>query len=172
MDFFIKAIESFSNGKRFELSYGCSIANYPKCVDKADFALPTKAQIEAKIKELEAKAKLDEKYKGVTNYIYKHYPQTKQNSDLADKLYYENVLKAGGFENLEQVIVGKVVEFENGKSFDELLSDVDEANKEAIAQLLKVGIRVTWVQRCKEELKKALTEDREPSYPAYPLLEG
>ena len=105
----------------------------------------------------------------ITSYIYNHYPQTKQNSDLADKLYYENILKANGFENLEQTIVAKVVEFENGKSFDELLSDVNDANKEAISQLLKVGIRVTWVQKCKEELKKAIKEDREPNYPKYPL---
>ena len=133
------------------------------------YTQPTKEQIEAKIKELEAQAVIDKKYADATSFIYKHYPQTKQNSDLADKLYYENVLKANGFENLEQTIVSKVIEFENGKSFDELLADVDDANKEAIAQLLKVGIRVTWVQRCKEELKKSIAEDREPNFPKYPL---
>lgn len=122
--------------------------------------------------EKREKEVIGEKYDDCKNFIYNHYPQTKQNSDLADKLYYENILKANGFENLEQTIVAKVVEFENGKSFDELLSDVDDANKEAISQLLKVGIRVTWVQRCKEELKKSIAEDREPSYPAYPFLEG
>ena len=105
----------------------------------------------------------------INTYIYLYYSQAKQNSDLADKLYYENILKANGFENLEQTIVTKVVEFENGKSFDALLSDVEDANKEAIAQLLKVGIRVAWVQRCKAELKKSIAEDREPNYPAYPL---
>jgi len=109
--------------------------------------------------------------KEIENHIHNHYPQTKQNSDLADKLYYENILKANGFKNLEQVIVSKVVEFyENNKSIDELLSDVDDANKEAISQLLKVGIRVTWVQRCKEEFKKSIAEDREPSYPPFPKI--
>ena len=105
----------------------------------------------------------------ITNYIYQHYPQTKQNSDLADKLYYENVLKAGGFENLEQIVVKKVLEFENGKNLDELLEDVASENKTAMKQLLKVGIRVAWVQKCKAELKKAIAEDREPNYPKYPL---
>ena len=106
----------------------------------------------------------------INTYIYLYYSQAKQNSDLADKLYYENILKANGFENLEQTIVLKVASFfEEGKSVEALVADISDEDKTAIEQLLKVGIRVTWVQRCKEELKKSIAEDREPNYPAYPL---
>ena len=81
-----------------------------------------------------------------SGYIYTHYPQTKQNSDLADKLYYENLLKAAGVQNLEADIVAKVQSFYDGKSLEEVLADVDENHKEAYEQLTKVGIRVAWVQ--------------------------
>ncbi|GEM_PF-2596261 len=113
-----------------------------------------------------------DKLKEIERYIYRYYPQSKQNSDLADKLYYENTLKARGFENLEQTIVTKIIAFESGKNFDELLSDIADENKEAILQLVKVGIRVAWVQKCKAELKTALLENREPEYPVYPLEDG
>ena len=102
-------------------------------------------------------------------YIYKYYPQDKQNSDLADKLYYENILKAKNIENLEADIVKRIERFYNGESLDEIVSDVIDENKEAYLQLIKVGIRVTWVQMCKAEYKKAIEENREPNYPKYPL---
>jgi hypothetical protein len=108
-------------------------------------------------------------YDGCAAYIDEHYPQTKQNSDLADKLYYENLLKAAGYENLEQTIVTKVGEFYGGATLDALLGDIEDENQTAIEQLIKVGIRVAWVQRCKAELAAALTESRDPAYPEYPL---
>jgi len=46
---------------------------------------------------------------------------------------------------------------------------VPDENQEAYIQLVKVGIRVAWVQQCKAELKAAITEKREPSFPPYPL---
>ena len=104
-----------------------------------------------------------------SGYIYSHYPQTKQNSDLADKLYYENILKAAGVQDLEADIVHRVQSFYDGKSLDEVLADVSAEHKEAYEQLVKVGIRVTWVQQCKAELKAAIAEEREPSFPKYPL---
>jgi len=117
------------------------------------------------------------KQKEIRNFLYSKYPQSKQSSDLADKMYFENVLKAkvdadGAkvYPDLETIIVAKVIEFDNGSTLDDLLSDVVDEDKESIKQLLKVGIRVSWVQKCKSELKSALAEDREPNYPAYPLV--
>ena len=45
---------------------------------------PTKAELEAKIKELEEQEKLQSKYDSCKNYIYQYYPQDKQASDQAD----------------------------------------------------------------------------------------
>jgi len=115
------------------------------------------------------KSWIENKYKEIENLIYSKYPQSKQNSDLADKLYYENLLKAKGIKNLEADIVKRVEEYYKGKNLDEVISDVADENKESYLQLIKVGIRVTWVQMCKNELKKAIEEQREPEFPKYPL---
>lgn len=126
-------------------------------------------QIEAKIKELEAQAKIDAKYDSCKNYILQHYSTTKQQSDQADKEYFSTLLKANGAKDLETEIVLKVQDFFKGATLESLVKDVPTENKEAYIQLIKVGIRVTWVQMCKQELKKAIEEDREPNFPEYPL---
>ena len=106
----------------------------------------------------------------ISTYIYMFYSQSKQSSDLADKLYFENILKAKGVKTLEKTIVTKITAFNDGKTFDEILVGVVDENKEAMAQLLKVGIRVSWVQACKSELKTAIAENREPVYPEFPEI--
>ena len=110
------------------------------------------------------------KGKQASDLIYSKYPQSKQSSDLADKLYFENALKAKGVKTLEKTIVTKITAFNDGKTFDEILDGVADENKEAMAQLLKVGIRVSWVQACKSELKTAIAENREPVYPEFPEI--
>ena len=112
---------------------------------------------------------LNDKYKEIENFIYSKYPQAKQNSDLADKIYYETLLKAKGVENLEADITKRVKDFFAGSTLDDVVADVADENKVAYTQLIKVGIRTTWVQLCKDELKKAIAENREPVYPDFPL---
>jgi len=105
----------------------------------------------------------------ITNFIYKYYPQDKQNSDIADKMYYETVLRAKGFENLDLLVSDSVKAYLEGTTIEELVADLDEEDKVPAEQLLKVGIRVTWVQMCKAELALAIAEERTPVFPAYPL---
>ncbi|NPA64846.1 MAG: hypothetical protein GXO16_07715 [Epsilonproteobacteria bacterium] len=102
-------------------------------------------------------------------YIYNFYPQVKQASDIADKNYYEMLLKAKGATNLEADIVARAERFFGGESLESIISDVADTEKEAYEQLLKVAIRVKWVQDCKAELKAAIAEEREPNFPDYPL---
>jgi len=130
---------------------------------------PSDEEIQAKIKELKAQAKIDAKYDSCKNFILQHYPQIKQQSDSADKEYFTTLLKANGVQNLEADIVARVQNFFAGKTLDEVVEDVPDENKEAYIQLVKVGIRVTWVQQCKAELKASIAEDREPNFPKYPL---
>jgi len=105
----------------------------------------------------------------ITEYIYIHYPPAKQASDQADKEYFSTLLKANGAKNLEADIVTRVQNFFKGAKLESLVEDVVDENKEAYLQLIKVGIRVTWVQMCKQELRRAIEEDREPNFPEYPL---
>ena len=130
---------------------------------------PTQEQIEAKIKELEEQEKFQAKYNSCKNYIYKYYPQEKQASDIADKVYYETLLRAKGINNLEQDIVNRTTRFYNGETIEEIIADVDDEDKVAYEQLLKVAIRTKFVQDCKLELKKAIDENKEIEYPKYPL---
>jgi len=115
---------------------------------------------------------LTDKYNEIQEYIYTYYPQSKQNSDLADKIFYENILKVKYPDKItfyEQVLVNKVNEFFEGKTLEELIQEFPEESKESFLQLLKLGIRVTWVQKCKKELFEAISEKRNPQYPKYPL---
>lgn len=76
------------------------------------------------------------------------------------------------FKILKQPLHQQYQKYYDGQTIDEVLNtieDLTDDTREAYLQLLKVGIRVTWVQRCKSELKKAIEENREPIYPEYPL---
>lgn len=110
---------------------------------------------------------IEDKYKELEKYIYTYYPPVKQQSDIADKNYYEIILKNGGITNLDKDIVTRTKNyFENGRKLDDVVSDIaDENKKEAYLQLIKTAIRVTWVIDCKKELKQAINEKREPEYP-------
>ena len=104
-----------------------------------------------------------------TSYILQYYPTIKQQSDQADKEYFSTLLKAKGVENLEADIVTRVQNFFAGSTLDDVIADVADEDKEAYIQIVKVGIRVTWVQTCKTELRNAIAENREPVFPEYPL---
>ena len=112
---------------------------------------------------------IDELNKIITDYIFKYYPPVKQQSDIADKVYYETLLRAKGINNLEQDIVNRTTRFYNGETIEEVIADVDDEDKVAYEQLLKVAIRTKFVQDCKLELKKAIDENKEIEYPKYPL---
>ena len=114
---------------------------------------------------------IEDKYKEIENYIYLYYPPVKQQSDVSDKVYYETLLKAKNYKDIELQLVNAVTEFLQGKTFDEILTEnnVADEDKEPILQLLKLGIRVAWVINCKKELKQAINEKREPKYPRFYL---
>ena len=112
---------------------------------------------------------IEDKYKQIESHIYNVYPQSKQNSDLADKLYYESLLKAKGIKNPEAEIKARVDRFFSGETLEAITQDVPTEVREAYLQLIKTFIRITWVQLCKSELKKAIAEGREPNFPEYPL---
>jgi len=114
---------------------------------------------------------IEDKYKELENYIYTFYPPVKQQSDVSDKVYFETLLKAKNYKNIELQLVNAVTEFLQGKTFEEILTEnkITDEDKEPILQLLKLGIRVTWVINCKKELKQAINEKREPNYPRFYL---
>lgn len=133
----------------------------------------------------------------LSSYISQNYPQKKQNSDLADKLYFENVLKASGrYPDIEKKIVHAVAAFYAAKDTDtpktpaELAADMAVADDSlsgeekdqqlqqdviGLEQLIKVGIRVKWVQDCKRVYKQTAAQVEagdlaaQMDLPPYPL---
>ena len=130
---------------------------------------PSDTDIANKEAEILANRKREKLKNELTDYIYSNYPQSKQNSDVSDKMYYETVLKASGETNIEANVMNAVLGFFSGKTLDEVLLAITTNDVESYEQLIKIGIRVTWVIRCKQELKRALAEDRDPIYPKMPL---
>ena len=106
----------------------------------------------------------------IRTHIYRYYTPNMQTEDGTWKNYYTTLLKAKGVENLEADIVAKVIEVQNGKSLDEIVTDVDDALKPAYQKLVKIGVRTSWAYKIIEESLLAQAENREPVYVDFPTF--
>ena len=117
------------------------------------------------------KKKLPER---LERYILLSYNNTKQMSDLADKNYYETILRAKGY-NLDKLLIKMNVKYEEFNDLYKTIYDfissgeIKDEDFKAFEQLGKAMLRVKWVQECKDELKKALDEIREPKWKERPI---
>jgi len=160
----IKAIESLVPDANF------IVENLDTLVWLDDRAQPTTEEITAKVAELDIEDYITEQHIKLSDYIYFYYSPVKQSSDLADKVYFETILNAQAYPDLNLTIMNKTVLFYEGTPLQTLLEDVATDYVVAIEQLLKAAIRVTWVQHCKQELVLSLTNNVEANYPTYPIL--
>ncbi len=131
-----------------------------------------------------------------SQYIFQYYSDIKQKSDISDKEFFETYMKIHNIDEIQfrQAIAQAVQNIYNNTSdFATELSNLqtsfpppatanpDEWNF-AIEQLLKVAIRVAFVQRCKQvyytykqQIQNATTEAQLPdlstiSFPSLPQL--
>lgn len=131
-----------------------------------------KIKVDAKVKELEAQAVLDEKSQAIENHIYTNYPQKKQAQDEKWVSSFTTKLKAQGVDNLEVQVVQMIGLFFSGKTLEESLAGVTEQQlKPLFEKLVKVGIRTEWAERCIVEGTTAIAENREPEYPEFPKFD-
>jgi len=100
--------------------------------------------------------------KQTTNYILRFYPHNKQLSDISDKEYYTNIIINAGVDYIaaNKKINTLVTSIENGEiTLDDAVNDLIQTftynDTKAWEQVLKVALRVAWVQHCKEAFKKA-----------------
>ena len=119
----------------------------------------------------------------VEGHILRHYTQTKQSSDTADKMYFETTLKASGsYPDLEAKVTQAVADFYTAQAAGtpkipaELAAPLAVAagDEAALEQLIKVGIRIKWVQDCKAAYREAVAaieagQVAQIQLPAYPL---
>ncbi len=124
---------------------------------------------EQKFQEAKQK-KLKELDDFTTNYIYKYYPPNKQQSDVADRDYWSTLLirKFGySYQELAQKTYDTVADIidgiitlqqgieklstdENGNPLTYTFSNQEYPVAPVWEQLLKIGIRVAWVQQVKQ----------------------
>ena len=130
-----------------------------------------------------------------SEHIFQHYPDIKQKSDLSDKEFFETYLKINNIDEIafRQAIAQSVQNIYNNTSdFATELSNLQTSfpapatatQQEwnlAIEQLLKIAIRVYFVQACKnvyrqykQQIQNATTEAQLPdlstiSFPVLPL---
>ena len=159
-----KALRVLAPKAQYTISEGVIIA-----WDSKDIKQPTKKQIEAKVKELEAGFIIEAKGQAIENHIYKNYSQKKQTQDEKWVSSYTTKLKAGGVDNLEAQVVKMIGFFFTGKSLSECLESVTvQEQKPYFEKLVKVGIRTEWAERCIQEGTTAIAENREPDYLEFP----
>jgi len=117
-----------------------------------------------------AKAQKESFSKNIEDYIYAHYSEKKQAQDEKWTTYYTTSLKAKAVENIELTVVQKMTQFfEQEKSFEELLEDIEEEYREAFENMIKIAIKTQWAKLCIDEAKLATKEGREIIYPTYPF---
>ncbi len=109
----------------------------------------------------------------VKEYIYKFYPEQKQNQDNKWTIHNKVILNANGVEELEKKIVDFVKRFEAGEKLEAILPNLNLADdlKERFKKVVKIAIKDSWAEACIEEYKKAIAEKRKANYPAFPKID-
>jgi len=114
-----------------------------------DRTMPTDDDLAQVITDLEDEDRYISLKITTTNYIYENYPQNKQNSDLTDKFYFDSQLREAGITDLDKQVNDQVTAFYSGTSIDDIIAGLTDDMKIPLGQLIKVAIRVQWVQMCK-----------------------
>ena len=109
----------------------------------------------------------DEMGRMVERHILRHYPQTKQASDTADKMYFETVMRASGaYPSLDADITQAVADYYTAQASGTPKTPAELAGSLAasagdevgLEQLIKVSIRIKWVQDCKAAYHAAVAD--------------
>jgi len=96
-------------------------------------------------------------------YIEQHYPEIKQRSDLADKEYYTAYLLAinqnYSIEDLYAQILRHVLDISSGKTtLAEIVTSYPEEERIAWEQLIKIALRIQFVQSVKAEYRRLVNQ--------------
>jgi len=105
-------------------------------------------------------------------FIHSFYPPWKQASDVADESFYLTMNEVQGVTNSRVLVYQMILDFLAGVDLKECIDnqvDENDVTRYSFEQLFKVGVRIMWVQNCKKEFYKAISEKRNPVYPKFPL---
>jgi len=116
------------------------------------------------VDERERKKRLDDTIKLLSSitkrYIESYYPEVKQRSDVADKEYHGAALLLINPSYTSDEIYKKCGMYANRlldkqTTLDEILNTFSEVERKHWEQLIKIAVRVAWVQRVKDVYRQA-----------------
>jgi len=129
-------------------------------------------RVNVRIKELEAEADADAKVKAIELHIYANYSQKTQAQDNGWVQNFTTKLKAGGVNDLNVQVVGFATSFlKDGKKLNEILAGVDVSVLPMYEKLVKVAVKNEWAYLVIQEGKKAIAENRKPTYVEFPKFD-
>jgi len=135
-------------------------------------SMPTDGDIQAAYDEI--KVIYDNYLKDIAcqEWILTNYPLAKQNSDNTDKSFWEPILKAQGYVDLDKTVVGYIQSFVyTGTKYSDIMLNESEATREQVGQLVKCGIRLNWVIDCKQALMVSKKDGTPLTLPDYPIID-
>ena len=130
------------------------------------------ALVDNKIKEIKVQHLIELKSQAIEDHIYENYPQKTQAQDNGWVTNFTTKLNAMGVKDLDKQIVTFAGAFLKGKKLKDILKDIDDAIKPMYDKLVKVAIKNEWTFLIIQEGKKAVAENREPVYPAFPIFDS
>jgi len=130
-----------------------------------------KTKFDLEYEKYQSKDKVAKKNQAIEDYIYSKYTQTKQAQDAGWVANFTTKLVAGGVLDLDEQIVNFTFLFYEGKTLKEILIDIDDAVKPMYEKLVKVAVKNEWAYNCIQAGKKAITDNTEAVYPAFPVFE-
>ena len=111
------------------------------------------------------------KKQAIEHYIYSSYPQKIQAQDSGWVTNFTTRLNAMGVKDLDKQIVTFAGAFFKGEKLKDILKDIDNSIKPIYEKLVKIYIKDEWVFLVIQEGKKAISENRESVYLAFPKFD-
>ena len=120
-----------------------------------------------------------EKIDAIGIHIYLNYSEKKQSQDSTNKAYSQTVIIGVTAQTdtpitldaLTVEVMNTVLEILAGNLLiEDYVATKSDDLKRHYAKLVKVGLRLKWMHLCKDEGALAISENREPNYPEYPVF--
>jgi len=109
----------------------------------------------------------------IEDYIYNYYPAITQAQDNGWVQNFTTKLNAGGVTDLDKQIVEFTTSFlKDGKKLSEILAGVEISLLPMYEKLVKVAVKNEWAYNCIITGKKAIADNTEAEYPAFPVFEN
>lgn len=119
-------------------------------------------------------------------FVSNSYSKDEQTSDITSEIFNRNktiaivqeAVVAGtstadgldGYVNLESEVMTTVASIESGVAYTDAMASVPAVINKYYGELVKINLKASWAESCKDELERAVTAGETPSYPTFPTI--